>query len=210
MKPVCQSIVLVFAFLAACHAQNQSNPPASEEKYLPGLRIMETNFFSNKPETAYRFSNAQLALMARTKLETNRVVVYVERRWTLERLRAYCVPTNVFPEGSQNLVAYNCPVETEVYKGRSAGFGRIWVYVGEDDGHNTYFGEAGTRWHRWTYSLNVERGANHWVIIEELPNDFMDSPKYDFSEPQGGANGRQPVLPDTNRTSAAAAYRRSP
>ena len=167
--------VFVFALLVACHAQSQSTPSASEQRYLPALRVTETNVFSGKPETAYRFTSAQLALMGSTKLETNRVVTYVERRWPLERLRTYCVSTNLFPQGYQNLVAYNPPVETEVHKGRSAGLGRIWVYVSEDDGHNTYFGEAGTKWHRWTYSLNVERGTNHWVIIEQLPNDFMDA-----------------------------------
>jgi hypothetical protein len=177
MKSLHRPLFVGVAILAACHAQSQSKPPLGEQSYLPALRVTETNVFNGKPETAYRFSSAQIALMARTKLETNRVVAYVERCWPLQRLRAYCVSTNVFPEGYQNLVAYNCAVETEVHKGRSAGLGRIWVYVSEDDGRNTYFGEAGTKWHRWTYSLNVERGTNHWVIIEELPNDFMDSPR---------------------------------
>jgi hypothetical protein len=54
-------------------------------------------------------------------------------------------------------------------------FDKIYVYVNDDDGRSNYFGEAGTKWNRWEYSLNIFRGHDHWVIIECLPNDFVDN-----------------------------------
>jgi hypothetical protein len=210
MKRLCQFILLPLALLTLCQAQSLTSRPSDQDKYIPALQITETNLFNGKPRIAYRFSEAQLALMARSKLETNRVVAHVERRWPLQRLRAYCVPTNAFPHNHQNLGAEICPMKTEIHKGKGAGLGRMWVYVAEDDGRGTYIGEAGTRWHRWTYSLNVEQGTNHWVIIEQLPNDFMDSPRYDPGGPQGGSNGRQPSEPETNKTSVESAGRQLP
>ena len=84
---------------------------------------------------------------------------------------------------AQNLVALKCPLETDLFKGKVTGFDRIWVYVSEDDGKNTYFEDAGRNWHRWTYSLHIVQGTKHWAIIEELPNDFMDSAKFNLNEP---------------------------
>ena len=77
------------------------------------------------------------------------------------------------------MVASRCPVEADLHKGKAHGFDRVWVYVSEDNGRNTYFEETGRKWHRWTYSVNVESDKRHWVIIEQLPNDFVDSPRYD-------------------------------
>jgi hypothetical protein len=172
---------IVFSAVVASGQISNTNLPA-RDPYIPALRVIETNLFSRTPTVAYRFAEEQLARMSRTKLDTNRFLLYVERRWSIERLRAYCVSTNKFPEGRQNLVAENCPLDTDLYKGKSDGFDRIWVYVSEDDGHATYVGEAGTSWHRWTYSLNTKRGNDHWVIGEQLPNDFMDSAKFDPSK----------------------------
>ena len=205
------SVLVLFlaAALAGCQTPNSASVSGADP-YTPKLCITVTNDFSGRPETAYRFTQDQLARMSRTKLETNRVVRYLEDRWPVQRLRAYCVATNTWPEGHQNLVAHNCPVETELQRGKIAGFDRIWVYVDEDDGHSTYVGETGTKWHRWTYSLNVKRGPNHWAIIEQLPNEFMDSARYSLSEPSGPANGSQPIRSETNRTSSAAGSRRSP
>jgi hypothetical protein len=105
-------------------------------------------------------------------LETNRLVAYLEQKWPVEHLKAYCTKTNTFPKGYQNLVALRCPIETDLHKGKAYGFDRVWVYVSEDDGR-------ATKWHRWTYSINVNRGKHYWVIIEQLPNDFVDSSRYD-------------------------------
>jgi hypothetical protein len=182
-----QIVVLLFAALVCLSLSCQTrNGP--EDPYVPKLQLVETNDFTGKPEVAYRFTEEQLNRMAQTKLETNRLVAYLENRWPIERLQAFCVPTNRFPEMAQNLVAYNCPIETDLYKGKAHGFDRIWVYVSQDDGQDngrkvTYVGEAGTHWHRWECSLNIVRGGSHWVIGVTLPNDFMDSPKYDPSLP---------------------------
>ena len=104
----------------------------------------------------------------------------------------YCVPANEPPELWQNLVVAKCVLKTDLYPGKVTRFDRIWVYVSEDDGQNTYFEDAGTNWHRWTYSLNIERGKKYWAIVEELPNDFMDSAKYNQSEPNAAPNVAAP------------------
>jgi hypothetical protein len=200
--------MILTAALLGCQTRN-SRRTSTEDSYAPKLRIAVTNLLSDKPETAYRFTKDQLASMSRTKLDTNRVVHYLEHRWPIERLRAYCAETNSWHDWYQNLVAHNCVVETEVHRGKKADFDRIWIYVDQDDGRdNTYFGEAGTRWHRWAYSLNTVRDTNHWVVIEQLPNDFMDSAKYNLSGPDGPENGSQPIRPETNSTSSAAGSRR--
>jgi len=169
---------VVLTCLLGCQTRNLSHDANAKDRYVPKLRITATNYFTGEPGVAYRFTDEQLAQMARTKLETNRFVMYLERRWPVERLQNFCVLTNRFPQGHQNLVAMNCVVDTELHKGAATGFDRVWVYVNEDTGHNTYFEDAGLRWHRWTYSINVEQGESHWVIIEQLPNDFMDAAKY--------------------------------
>jgi hypothetical protein len=166
------------ATLAGCQARNTTHKATVQDLYAPKLRIAKTNDFTGKPGIAYRFTKAQLARMAGTKLETNRFLAYVERRWPIERLQAFCVPANEPPELWQNLVVAKCPLKTDLYQGEATGFDRIWVYVSEDDGNNTYFEDAGRNWHRWAYSLNIERGRNCWAIIERLPNDFMDSANY--------------------------------
>jgi len=175
---------VLFVLISACSvlrsaAQTTNLDRVVPDPYIPKLRTIETNAFIGKPATAYRFSEEQLARMAGTKLETNRLVVYLEQKWPVERLKAHCSKTNTFPKNYQNLVAIRCPIDTDLYKGRATGFDRVWVYVSEDDGHATYIEEAGSEWHRWTYSINVTRGKRHWVIIERLPNDFVDSSRYD-------------------------------
>lgn len=150
----------------------QSQP---KDSYLPQLVAGKSN--------EYRFTDEQLARMARSSLQADRFVDYIEHRWPLERLQTFCVPRNIWPEGAQNLVFENVKVSTDLFKGKKTGFDRIWVYVDQDDGQNTtYSGTTGTNWHRWIYSLNVQRGEKFWVIIETLPNDFMDSERYRVKE----------------------------
>ena len=170
-------LLLLFCCLLGCRTQTVREEVTGRDPYTPQIRINETNAFTGEPGIAYRFTEEQLARMASTPLETNKFVTYVEKRWPVERLQAHCVASNTLPPMAQNLVAQPC-VQTELFKGKPTGFEKVWVYVAEDDGRNTYFEDAGTKWHRWTYSLNIERGGSHWVIIEQLPNDFMDSPKY--------------------------------
>lgn len=163
------SVILLFATLAKGIAQTPEKDP-----YPPQLVAGTSN--------QYRFTEEQLARMAHTPLDADRFVAYIERRWSLKRVQAYCVPKNVWPEGHQNLVGENVKVQTHLFKGQKTGFDRIWVYVNEDDGRSTYYGETGWRWHRWIYSLNMDRGKRFWAIIETLPNDFMDSEKYRIKE----------------------------
>jgi hypothetical protein len=203
MKPRYALVILLSGALTGCETRKGATA-TGEDPYAPKLKIAETNFFSGRPEVAYRFTTGQLALMARTKLDTNRFLTYIERRWPVERLASHCAPTNTWLEIWQNLVPVKFLFEVEVHKGKAPAFDRFWVYVGEDDGHNTYFGEAGTKWHRWSYSLNMRRATDHWAIIEELPNDFMDSAAYGTGEPSGPANRGQPARSETNRPSAAA------
>jgi hypothetical protein len=182
MRTVILFSAILTCILLGCQTRNTTHDLAAKDPYAPKLRFADTGF-AGEPGVSYRFTEDQLARMASSKLETNRLVVYLEHRWPIERLQAYCVPTNRFPEGYQNLVTEHRVIETDLYKARADGFDRIWVYVDQDDGHATYFEGAGTDWHRWTYSLNVERDESHWVIIESLPNDFMDSHRYDPSFP---------------------------
>lgn len=62
--------------------------------------------------------------------------------------------------------------------------------------------------------LPEQRRWRHCVLEMELPkNSWWSAPEWarHFAHnPQGGENGRQPFSSDTNRTSAAAAFRRSP
>jgi hypothetical protein len=182
------SLIVMSELLAGC--RSQSSWSAQGDPYTPRVRVAETNDFTRKPGIAYRFTEAQLACMAGTKLDTNRFVLYVKRRWPIERLRAYCVAANQRPELAQNLVSEKTVVERDLYQGEITGFDRVWVYVSQDDGTNTYFEDAGRNWHRWTYSLNVDRGGRDLGIIEQLPNDFLDSPKYEFGEQAHAANPR--------------------
>lgn len=170
----------VFLFCAALVGCQTPEPAAiwTGDPYLPSRQI-RTEGPSGEPEIGYQFSKAQIAALARVKMDTNRLSAYLEARWPVERLVAYCTPTNLWPEFSQNLVALGSVFATEIHKTQKHPFDRIFVYGSSDDGKGTYLAEAGSQWRRWRYSLNIYQGTNHWAIIEPLPNDFMDSPKYD-------------------------------
>jgi hypothetical protein len=207
MKPWSLLIILVSAIPLACCAQDRSASVAADP-YLPSVKVHVDWKYPDgrpgKPDIGYEFTQAQLEAMSRTKLDSNRFRIFVESKWPIERLRTYCTPTNIFPAEDQNLVALRCPVRTDVHKGRAPGFTRIWAYVSEDDGRGTYLGEAATTWHRWEYSLNMERGGRHWVIFDALPNDFMDSNKYSAGEAGVPATQNQPPRSETNGASGAA------
>src|SRR5258708_3578115 len=164
MNLPCILVLLLLAAATGCKTTNPVNSSALDP-YTPKQRTTETTLFSDKPETVYCFTQDHLTRMSHTRLDTNRVVRYLEYRWPIQRLSKYCVETNTWPEGHQNLVAHNCTVETDLHRANTGGFDRIWVYVDQDDGHSTNVGEAGAKWHRWTFSLNVQRGFKHWVII---------------------------------------------
>ncbi len=128
---------------------------------------------------SHRFSETQLAEMAKTSLDRRLFLQYIEVKWPLNNVKAFCVPDQRLPEGCQNLVPDRlCFGEWEipVHSGKSHHFDKIYVYVSEDDGMSNYFGSVTPDWHRWEYSLNIVRGRDHWAIIESPPNDFMDNP----------------------------------
>mgnify|MGYP000858048677 CR=1 FL=1 len=131
-------------------------------------------------DVSARFSDAQLKEMSETSLDATLFLRYVEARWPLSRLKTYCTADRRLPEIWQNLVGDHCfPEALAVHKGHHDGFDKIYVYACHDegmDGKCSYVGSLMTNWRRWTYSLNVVRGGDHWAIIENLPNDFMDNP----------------------------------
>jgi tetratricopeptide (TPR) repeat protein len=142
------------------------NPTCS--KYVPSI---------DNGNDSYRFPEAQLKQMARTRLDQTLFLRYMEAEWPLSKLKAYCTPKNRFPEGCQNLVPENDLFgDVLLHVGKKHEFDKIYVYVCEDDGKSNYFGSLATDWRRWDYSLNVVRGKDHWAIVESLPNDFMDNP----------------------------------
>lgn len=199
MKLWLASAVLLSVLVVGCHG-----PVGRSDPFTPALAVSQTNDFTGKPGIAYRFTEEQRTRMAHTNLETNRFLVYLERRWPLKRLQAYCVPAREHSDLWQNLVPVKTVLEADLYQGEVTGFDKVWVYVSQDDGDNTtYFEDAGRNWHRWEYSLNIKKADHYWVIIEQLPNDFMDSPKYAIDGKHGSANRSRPVGSERNRTPAA-------
>lgn len=178
-----KATIVTFLALAFCHclAQQADN----KDPYIPTLRVVLKDDRTGEPYTAYRFTDDQLARMARTKLDAKRLVAYLERKWSVERLQAYCIPANTRSRDQQNLVAFNCPINTDLHKGASHGFDRVSVYVSDEDKQETYSSaDLAKKFHRWLYSINVSLGESHWAIIEALPNDFMDSSQYDPTPPR--------------------------
>jgi hypothetical protein len=147
--------------------------PDEQRNYLPSV---------NNGDGSYRFSETQLKEMVRTPLDQGLFLRYVEAKWPLDKLKAYCATHKPMPRGYQNLVAeHRCFNESviPIHKGEQHGFDRIYVYVNDDEGKSNYYGSLATEWRRWEYSLNLVQGKDHWSIIESLPNDFMDnSTKY--------------------------------
>jgi tetratricopeptide (TPR) repeat protein len=140
-------------------------------KYVPSI---------NYRNVSASFSDAQSKEMAKTSLDKALFLRYIETQWPLSRLKTYCTKANRFPDGCQNLVGNWCFSEDlSVHKDRHDGFDKIYVYACHDDGMGgecSYAGSLMSDWRRWDYSLNMVRGKDHWVIIESLPNDFMDNP----------------------------------
>jgi len=158
MNRQCGAVVTFVACLLLCSC-SRSGP-----QYLPSVREGD----------GYRFSAAQLERMAKTPLKRDLFVHYIEAKWPLAKIKAFCTPENVFPD-VQNLVGSNEWRDIPLYDGQH-DFDRIFVYVSEDDGKSIYFGTAGTDWKRWEYSLNIIRGKDQWTVIETLPNDLVDKP----------------------------------
>ena len=136
-------------------------------KYVPAV---------NYRNLSASFSDAQLKEMAKTSLDRTLFLRYIEAKWPVSRLKTHCTKANRFPEMAQNLVGNTC-LSLSVHKDDHNGFDKIFVYACDDSGKSTsYCGSLMSDWRRWDYSLNIVRGKDYWVIIETLPNDFMDNP----------------------------------
>ena len=144
------------------------------DPYAPEICSIETNGVL-KGTPFYHFSEEQFQHMAHTPLDAQKFIRYLEAKWPVDRIRKFCKPTNVGRDDYQNLVPLKLLFETNIHTAVRHEFDDIYVYVSEDDGNDrAYYGEAGTRWHRWSYSLNIHKSTMGWAIIEHLPNDFMD------------------------------------
>lgn len=166
----------VLLFLASCGGQNDPSVPCGgqDDPYVPSIRLSNAS-----GETYYRFSEDQLERMKKTPLDRDLFLRFIENQWPPNRLRSYCTPENKWDPLEQNLVADRLLFgswEIPVHNGKELEYDRLYVYVGEETGGHNYYGEAGTKWKRWTYSLNIEKGTDQWVIIDDLPNDLVDNP----------------------------------
>ncbi len=164
-------------------ADSTSYVPA--DAYVPAIAIFSG---SGNPAigiphglgTYYRFSESQLERMRTVSLDRDLFLRYVERKWPIDTVRSYCIAKNRLKPFVQNLVPAKLLFnnwELPVHEKQMHGFDQVSVYVGEDTGqYLNYYGRAGTEWKRWTYSLNVRRGEDRWIVaIDSLPNDFMDN-----------------------------------
>ena len=122
----------------------------------------------------WKFSKSQLEHMHKVPLDTARFLKYLQQKWTLDRIRRYCIPQNRFPEAWQNLVG-NEVFRSSLYTNAPNEFAEILVYVCDDYESCLYSDGAKREWNRWTYSLNISSSNAVWVIIETLPNNFMDA-----------------------------------
>ena len=69
-----------------------ANPSCS--KYVPSI---------DSGDGFHRFSEAQLKQMARTPLDRGLFLRYLEAKWPLSKLKAYCTAKNLLPEASVNM-----------------------------------------------------------------------------------------------------------
>lgn len=84
----------------------------------------------------------------------------LEQRWPLKSIVTFCIPERRWRPEYQNLV-----VMGEVWKGRlhvdvATGFDKIWWYGSVDHGRIA------------EYSLNVNRGRDHWVLEFGTPESL--------------------------------------
>ena len=154
----------VLAYWLAWHNQR--------DEYLPSVPCADG---------AYVFSDQQKARMAKTPLDRELFVRYVESEWPIEKLYAFCTPERANLD-LQGLVPHELLFgtwEIPIYRGINHGFDKLYVYASGDDGNNgfsRYFGEAATEWRRWGYAVIIRKDDKEWETDGCLPNDFMDRP----------------------------------
>jgi hypothetical protein len=181
-------------FVASCSRTNSDGLG----EYVPSIRTRDGS---------YRFSEAQLQRMEKTPLDRTVFLQYLEAQWPVDKLKAFCTPEHRYDERYQNLVpdrmCFNdnrYPVHDpkklwgvndyllSLHDGRQLEFDTIHVYVVENRTGTNYDSSLAKTWRRWTYSLNLYRDEDHWVIIDSLPNDLMDNQTKYLTQQQGQHN----------------------
>ena len=99
---------------------------------------------------------------------------FLEQRWPLEAIKTFCIPERRHNNMYQNLVAgFDGPVvwKGKLYQGIETGFDDISWYANSKNGRAT------------TYSLNVERGDDFWLLeigdeeyVEKTPPNYSPDP----------------------------------
>ena len=114
----------------------------------------------------------------------------LERRWTIENIRSFCIPSRRHWNGCQNLVTgfHKGPCQVaavwhgELFKGVETGFDRIAWYSDACDGVAE------------TYSLGCTRGRDFWLLEIASPASFGTKPNVTPSPKQlcfeGGDHSR--------------------
>jgi hypothetical protein len=170
--------------------------PVQPDPYLPEVRTVCTGR-TMRVWTEVRFSAEQLRRMANTPLDPALFTAFMEKQWSLNKIRAYCTPEHRCA-GGQNLTGTKI-LSTNLHQSIQHEFDDILVYVCEDIGSNkNYVGETGRIWKRWTYSLNISRRNGHWRdywrVIGSLPNDFMEGRESAIQDRPVGLEVHKPNL----------------
>ena len=156
-------------------SQQGDKAGAEKEKidpYLPAESV-------DKAGKVKQFTEEQLEKMAKTPLDRDLFILYIEKEWPVEKLSEYTGKYDPAELLDESPVSDTSGLgEMTVHKGKEQGFDSITVVVAEDNGKNkTYEGEGIKGWKRWSYALTLTRGDDRWFIAATLPNDFMDQSK---------------------------------
>ena len=91
----------------------------------------------------------------------------LERRWPLSAIRTFCIPERRHNNRYQNLVAYSPRWDGVLYSGELTGFDGITWYASLKEGRAD------------VYSLNVNRGNDHWLLEIGGERTLQAQPYYD-------------------------------
>ena len=119
------------------------------------------------------------------------VTAALERRWPLQNIARYCSHERRFWHGCQNLVRIpHCEQngevwEADLFKGTETGFDHVWWYATVCDRKIQ------------AYSVNANRGSDHWVIeigvldSLETPPEIEPSPKNQCFQDEHDARSKE-------------------
>jgi hypothetical protein len=146
-------LLLSICLLSGCHKDpGGPTPPAASPTATP-VTVVDAKTAFGSPEAMTKF---------------------LEQRWPLDAIRAFCIPERRHNNMYQNLVAgFNGQAvwEGTLYRGTATGFDKIAWYANTENGRATVF------------SLGAKRGEDFWVIeggSEEsvkTPPDYLPDPK---------------------------------